>query len=63
MQNSGMVFTFSVLYQKYPFLANLIQKIKIVGLKEFKNKYRLIKISLYLLIIEQFGRFTQNERG
>ena len=32
MQNSMVVFTFSVLDQKNPFLANLAQKIKIVSL-------------------------------
>ena len=31
MQNSMVMFTFSVFYQKYPFWVNLVQKIKIVS--------------------------------
>ena len=32
MQNSMVMFTFSVFDRKYPFWANLVQKIKIIGL-------------------------------
>ena len=32
VQNSMVVFTFSVLDRKHPFLANVVQKIKIVNL-------------------------------
>ena len=33
MQNSMVVFTFSVLDRKHPFWENMVQKIKIVSLK------------------------------
>ena len=43
MQNSMVVFTFSVLDWKYPFWANLVQKIKIVSLS-WNLRIRLIGI-------------------
>ena len=43
MQNSMVVFTFSILGQKYAFWANLVQKIKIVTLS-WKLVPRLIQI-------------------
>ena len=33
MQNSIVIFTFFVFDRKYPFLANLVQKVKIVSLR------------------------------
>ena len=53
MQNSKVLFTVSVLHWKYPFLGNLVQKIKIVSLKEKRNC--VLRIIVFRHYFVQYG--------
>ena len=72
MQNSMVVFTFSILDWKYSFWASLVQKIKFVNLSwnlvprlslkcaEFNGDIHFISLKLEIPLLRKFGPKTQN---